>query len=66
MVKTGMAWVYRKYVTNQAYYSVEEIAKTNKIGLWSQPNPVPPWELRHPVNNNLPIAKYKHLTVLKT
>ena len=56
MVKTGIAWVYRKYATNQAYYSAEEIAKNNKIGLWSQPNPVPPWEFRHPVNNNPPIA----------
>ncbi|MEQ1638563.1 MAG: thermonuclease family protein [Methylococcales bacterium] len=47
MVKTGMAWVYRKYATNQAYYDAEEIAKSDKVGLWSQPNQVPPWDFRH-------------------
>ena len=47
MIKTGMAWVYRMYATDQAYYAAEEIAKGKKIGLWSQPNPVPPWDFRH-------------------
>lgn len=66
MVKTGMAWVYRKYATNQAYYSAEETAKTNKIGLWSQPNPVPPWEFRHPVNNNLPVTRLTNIPSSET
>ena len=47
MIKTGMAWVYRMYASHQAYYAAEEIAKGKKIGLWSQPNPVPPWDFRH-------------------
>jgi endonuclease YncB( thermonuclease family) len=48
MVSRGMAWVYRKYARNPAYYAAETVAKANKLGLWSQSNPQPPWEFRHP------------------
>jgi len=55
MVKTGMAWVYRQYATDPAYYSAENIARKNKIGLWAQSNPIPPWEFRHgDANQNKP------------
>ena len=47
MVKTGMAWVYKQYASDQAYYAAEERAKTSKIGLWSDAHPIPPWEFRH-------------------
>jgi endonuclease YncB( thermonuclease family) len=46
-VKRGMAWVYRQYAHDQAYYVAEETARKAKIGLWSQPNSIPPWEFRH-------------------
>lgn len=48
----GMAWWYRKYAGDQssqdrARYEFEEgEAKTRRIGLWSDPAPVPPWEWR--------------------
>ncbi len=45
-VKQGMAWVYRKYCKQCAYYEAERIARDNRLGLWSQYNPVPPWEFR--------------------
>ncbi len=48
MVKAGMAWVYRKYSDDPVFYEAEKQAKTSRIGLWSQPNPKPPWEFRHP------------------
>ena len=52
MVKTGYAWVFRKYVDRKAYpeyYEAEEEAKQKKLGLWADPiPPVPPWEWRHP------------------
>ena len=48
MVKRGMAWVYRKYAKNPQYYEMEASAKAQKRGLWSQSNPVAPWEFRHP------------------
>lgn len=46
-VKRGMAWAYRKYLHDQTLLQVEAIARQSKIGLWSDPNPVPPWEFRH-------------------
>ena len=51
MVKSGMAWVYTKYADPRIfpeYYSAEAQARTKHLGLWSQPNPVPPWAFRHP------------------
>jgi endonuclease YncB( thermonuclease family) len=47
-VKRGMAWVYEKYATEPAYFSAERDARMNRMGLWNQPNPQPPWEYRHP------------------
>lgn len=46
-VRRGMAWVFRKYATDPAYYQAEQEAKTNQRGLWSQPGAIPPWEWRH-------------------
>jgi endonuclease YncB( thermonuclease family) len=47
-VKHGMAWVYVKYANEPAYFAAERTAKMNRIGLWNQPNPNPPWVFRHP------------------
>ncbi len=47
-VKNGMAWVFKKYAHDPAYFAAEKAAKAKGVGLWSQPNPVPPWEFRHP------------------
>lgn len=47
MVRSGFAWVYRKYAKGYGHlYALEEKAKTSKLGLWSDPSPVPPWEWR--------------------
>jgi micrococcal nuclease len=46
-VKRGLAWVYRRYAKDRAYFAAEEAARAIRIGLWSQPNPTPPWEFRH-------------------
>lgn len=46
-VKKGMAWVYRQYADDQAYFSAEDVAKNQSIGIWSQPAPTPPWEFRN-------------------
>ena len=51
-IRTGMAWWYRKYATEQTakdrggYESAELTAKARGIGLWSDKNPQPPWEFR--------------------
>lgn len=47
-VKLGMAWHYKKYKKEQSpddrslYAAAEEVAKGKRVGLWSDPNPVPP------------------------
>jgi endonuclease YncB( thermonuclease family) len=46
-VKRGMAWAYRQYLTDQSIASFEDIAKAEKLGLWADNEPMPPWEFRH-------------------
>ncbi|MDD5410907.1 MAG: thermonuclease family protein, partial [Methylobacter sp.] len=46
-IKRGMAWVYRQYLHDQSLLQSEDEARQAKIGLWSEPTPMPPWEYRH-------------------
>lgn len=46
LVKAGLAWHFKKYSKDQTYADAEVEAKAQKIGLWSQPNPVAPWDWR--------------------
>ena len=46
MVKRGMAWRYVKYSKEPALIAAEIEARTTKCGLWSEENPIPPWEWR--------------------
>ncbi len=47
MVKRGLAWVYRKYCNDDYYYILEKEARDNYLGIWSQPDPIAPWDFRH-------------------
>lgn len=44
LVKNGYAWAYRHF--SKDYISEEEFAKSNKIGLWQDDNPVNPYLYR--------------------
>ncbi|MCZ4319184.1 thermonuclease family protein [Aequorivita viscosa] len=46
MIKRGMAWHYKKYSDDENLAHLEIEAQRNKIGIWSDPNPIPPWEFR--------------------
>ena len=47
LVKAGLAWWYRHHAQNIGTLRQLEVeAREAKRGLWSQPNPVPPWEWR--------------------
>lgn len=46
-IMNGMAWVYRKYSNDEYLIALEDEAKANSIGLWSEPTPIPPWDFRH-------------------
>lgn len=46
MIKRGMAWHYKQYSRDRLYAQAEKEAKRNKIGIWSDEKPIPPWEWR--------------------
>jgi micrococcal nuclease len=49
IIKNGFAWLYQRYCDTpicQEWSKLEQQARIGKIGLWSQPNPIPPWEFR--------------------
>lgn len=46
MIKAGLAWCYRYYSKDQRYIDAETSARMAKAGLWSEPNPVAPWDWR--------------------
>lgn len=51
-VQAGMAWHYKQYATEQPaedrqrYARAEEVARTSRLGLWQDVQPVPPWIFR--------------------
>jgi endonuclease YncB( thermonuclease family) len=51
-VRAGLAWFYRHYADDvpkadrTALDEAEREARQSKRGLWSQPNPTPPWDFR--------------------
>lgn len=45
-VERGMAWVYDRYNLDSALTALEEEARRNRTGLWSDDSPTPPWEFR--------------------
>ena len=46
MLKSGLAWHYTRYDRNPQWQEMENEARQNKLGLWSQPNSTPPWKWR--------------------
>lgn len=46
MVRMGYAWAYRKYLRDDTLIEDEASAKSARRGLWSDANPIPPWDFR--------------------
>ena len=46
LVVHGFAWVYRKYSDDAELLALEAKAKKKGLGLWADPDPIPPWEWR--------------------
>ena len=46
LVRNGLAWHYEIRVSDRALADAERYARAAKVGIWSQPNPVPPWRWR--------------------
>lgn len=48
LVRNGLAWHYEIRASDRALAEAERYARAARIGIWSQPNPVPPWRWRRP------------------
>jgi endonuclease YncB( thermonuclease family) len=52
MIENGYAWHYKRFQESQqpsdriSYAEAENRSRQQKIGLWQDPNPMPPWEYR--------------------
>lgn len=52
LIQQGYAWHFKKYQRTQPkpdraiYSDAEDKARTDRIGLWRDPNPVAPWDWR--------------------
>lgn len=48
MVSRGWAWVYVKYAapTDNPLYKAQDVVQQYRVGLWADPEPLPPWEWR--------------------
>ena len=46
LLKSGHAWVYKRYRRNPYLMNLENFARINKNGIWNLENPVKPWEYR--------------------
>ena len=50
LVRAGLAWQYEFGTPDAALAEAERVARASRVGLWSDPDPVPPWRWRrsHP------------------
>jgi endonuclease YncB( thermonuclease family) len=46
LLKLGMAWHFKRYNGDQELAQLEILAREKKVGLWSQQDPIAPWEWR--------------------
>lgn len=46
LVRSGLAWHYKKYSNDSELAALEEQARADRTGLWSMASPMPPWTYR--------------------
>ena len=46
IVREGFAWHYKQYSDDEHLAKLEQQARGDKVGLWSEENALPPWEFR--------------------
>ena len=61
LVKSGLAWWYRKYSDDESLGKLEADAKKSKRGLWTAQKPVAPWDWRAAkrAKSDVPISSIK-------
>lgn len=53
LVKSGLAWHYKRYSSDENLASAENAAKAKKKGIWSMAAPIPPWDFRQKSFNQM-------------
>ncbi|MDB5775215.1 MAG: thermonuclease family protein [Herbaspirillum sp.] len=61
-VRRGMAWTYPHYNQDAGLPMLERGSRAQRVGLWSDAHPVPPWVYRHAVPLQPPSATDACLT----
>jgi endonuclease YncB( thermonuclease family) len=51
IIKNGLGWQYKKYSHSKELAKLEQRARTKKIGLWADPNPIYPSDWRKAKKN---------------
>ena len=46
LVKNGLAWHFKAYSKDASYDVLEKSARRKRVGLWSEPKPIAPWDWR--------------------
>ncbi len=46
MVAKGFAWHYKQFSKDETLAELEAKARGERLGLWQERAPVPPWEFR--------------------
>lgn len=46
LVRNGLAWHFKRYSDSKEYAQLEIEAQKNRVGLWSETNPIAPWNWR--------------------
>jgi endonuclease YncB( thermonuclease family) len=63
LLKQGLCWMYEKYVIEAplelqvSYRAAEALARSDRIGLWQDSDPVPPWQWRKHENERARMAQ---------
>lgn len=55
LVKKGYAWHYKRFSKEEKLKNAEIEAKNEKLGLWTESNPTPPWVWREKKKANLSV-----------
>ena len=46
LLRAGLAWHFTRFSRDSELAKAQEMAQDNRVGIWSQSDPVPPWEFR--------------------
>jgi micrococcal nuclease len=58
MIRAGMAWHYKQYSADKTLAHLEILARQKHIGLWQDPHPIAPWEIRKLHRNGISTKGY--------